>query len=366
MKRLGISIILVVLLVFSAIGCGGEKLAVNDETKAGLVDLLLVAALGGRGEYQLDVEAEEGAGFLKTVSGSVETGAAGMEVASVSLQDGILTEVGRVSVSASGDWGPLTTVSGAKALLLLEGKALKGYYVYQPRFAAVLTGGSRYEDYVVDASDTGLVALALTYSGELQAAANLLAASQNIHPGFGGLPFEPDICGFAAGEEVDYTATAWAGYSAAVLASFASDNPRLWQEAKAYATYLEGATPENTETCLAGWLLFTKLDEKYGGYAESAEKWRPVPGDEYDPFVALYLLQSKGKAKNYVDFNYEPASSVDQWVHYNVLLALNKLPAGLEPAVEAVPGGMAVLTDAKVSLQATSWLLLALQGGLGQ
>ena len=114
----------------------------------------------------------------------------------------------------------------------------------------------------------------------------------------------------------------------------------------------------------AGWLLFRELSVKNPDSAGLAEKWQLEPGETYDPLVGTWMLLSGRKIKKYVDLNYVPVSQTDKWIHYNLLAALNKLPAEPDLAVSDVPGGKAVTENGEISLQATSWMLIALQGGL--
>jgi len=358
--------LLVSALVCSMAGCSHEEafLEVDAATREDLLKFLLSAALGGSGEYLVNVEGEIGAGSVGNVSGSVSANLAAAEIVSISFLEDKLIEVSRAEVASDGKWGPLPMLYGPKAFVLLEGEVMKGYYLPGQRFAAVLDSAATYSDFIVNPRDTGLVALALIHGGKLQDAANLLAGLQTIHPLLSGLPAQADIFGRPQGEEVDYAATAWAGYAAAALAA-ASDNPDLWNEAQAYASYLKDMEPPaDNETRLAGWLLFSELSRKSPDYADLTKKWQLELGEEYDPLVGTYLLLSGGKLKKYVDLNYTPHSQTEKWIHYNLLAVLNKLPAELDLAVSDVTGGKAVVEDGKISLQATSWMVIALQGEL--
>jgi hypothetical protein len=361
-------LLLVSALIISGVGCSGSGdnfKEVDDVTREGLIALLQAAALGGCGEYAINVDVEIGAGSVGDVTGSVSGNLAEAEIVSISFLEDKLIEVSRGEISPEGKWGPLTMLYGPKAFVMLEGEAMKGYYIPGPRFAAVLVSAGAYSDFLVNPRDTGLVALALIHGGKLQEAADLLAGLQTIHPLLSGLPAKADIFGRPQGDAVDYAATAWAGYAAAVLAKAASDNPDLWNEARAYASYLEAiAVPEDNETRLAGWLLFTELSRKSPDSAGLAEKWQLEPGETYDPLVGTWMLLSGRKIKKYVDFNYVPVSQTDKWIHYNLLAFLNKLPAEPDLAVSDVFGGKAVTENGEISLQATSWMLIALQGGL--
>ena len=365
MKKLTV-LLLAITLVLGA-GCvGGDTFkAVDAATREDLLAFLATAALGGRGENTIIVDGEISSDIVSEVSGHISGSADGAEMVSLGFYDGKVVEVARCDVSAEGKWGPLTLVNGPKALVLLKGEETMGYYVDQPRFAADLTAGLKYAGYRVNPLDTGLVALALVKGGKLQEAADLLAGLQRIHRLHSGLPVRVDVFGNALGEEVDYTATAWAGYAAAVLARTASDNADIWNEAKAYASYLEGIDPPPVaETRLGGWLLFTELSKKESAYGQLADKWQPEAGEEYDPLVGTWMLLAKGKAKDYADPDYQPVSATDRWIHYNLLAALKKVPVELDLATAEVPGGRAVIEEGRASLQATSWMVIALMGGL--
>lgn len=360
-------LLLTAALILSGVGCSGRGdnfKEVDDATREGLISLLHSAAQGGCGEYLINVDGEIEAGSVGDFSGSVSGNPPAAEIVSISFLEDKLIEVSREEISSEGSWGPLTMLYGPKAFVLLEGEVMKGYYIPGARFAAVLVSAAAYSDFLVNPRDTGLVALALIHSGKLQAAADLLAGLQTIHPLLSGLPAKADIFGRPRGDAVDYAATAWAGYAAAVLAG-QTNNSDLWDEAIAYASYLEAITaPEDNEARLAGWLLFTELGKKNSDYAGLAKKWQLEPGETYNPLVGTWMLLAKGKIKKYVDFDYVPVSETDKWIHYNLLAALNKLPAELNLAVKDVPGGKAVVEDGKLSLQATSWMLIALSGGL--
>lgn len=358
--------LLAATLVLTGAGCSGSNSfkEIDQATQEGLLALLQSAALGGRGEYIIQLGQETGEGFLKEISGSIE-GLAAAEVVSLNFYEGKLAEIGRGNLAPDGKWGPLPTVSGDRAFLVLEGKTLRAYHVSTARYAGILTAGAVYSDFLINPRDTGLVALALVQGGKLQEAADLLAGLQNIHPLRSGLPAKADIFGYSSQESIDIAATAWAGYAAAVLAGAASDNPDLWREAKAYASYLETATPPaDREALLAGWLLFFELSKKETEYTAKAQEWQPVQKEGYDPYQGLHLLLTKGNLKKYVDTDYSPATEAERWIHYSLLAAIKALPKELVLAVEDVPGGKAVVEDGKISLGATSWMFIALMGGL--
>lgn len=364
MKKRLIVALLVLAMVLPGFGCshGDSFGAVDEKTRAGLLDLLESAALGGKGDHTVAIA---GAAELGQVTGTIDKPLTDCEALSVSIFEGKYIEVERIEVAPEGNWGPLLLVNEPWAIILLKDEELKGYSLSKPRYAAVLTGGTSYSDFLVDPRDTGLVALALTYSEKYQEAANLLAGLQSIHPQFSGLPKETDIFGGSLSEEVDYTATAWVGYATSVLARI-TDNPDIWHETKKYASYLEVIpVPEDIETLVAGSLLFFELAKKDPAYSAIAEKWQPAAGDSYNPLIGLWLEISQGKAKDYVDTAYNPESAVDRWVHYSLLAASGKLPADLDLSVESVPGGIAVTDGGKISLSATSWMVIALGGGLG-
>ncbi|MGI6362400.1 MAG: hypothetical protein ACOX21_01210 [Bacillota bacterium] len=358
------------VLILSAPGCAHRSeqfQEIDQDTREAVLAFLQQAALGGRGKCKIITDAEVGESSVGNISGSVEGSFSKAEIVSISFLDDKLIEVSRTEVLPDGKWGPLTMLYGPKALLLVEGKELLGYSLYDARYAAVLSAASAYADFRIDPMDTGIVALALIYSGKGQEAANLLAQLQTIHPTYSGLPANGDVFGVTFDPAVDYCGTAWTGYAAAVLAE-ASDHPDLWREAKAYASYLEDlSVPAAAETRLGGWLLFSKLSKEYPDYAALADMWQLEPGEEYNPLLGIYMLMSgvkEGEIKKYADKEYVPVSERDKWIHYSLLAALDYLPAQVDVAVESVPGGMAVFEEGKISLQATGWMMIALQGGL--
>lgn len=366
MKNLVIGLILLALMV-SVCGCAntGENFQeVDQETREALLAFLEEVALGGQGQCNILTDDEVGESSVGTISGSVSGKFTNAEIVSISFLDDKILEVNRAEVSPDGKWGPLTMLYGPKALIMVEGDVLLGYRLLDSRFAAILSSGSSYADFLIDPQDTGIVALALIYSGKAQEAANLLAQLQTIHPTQSGLPVKVDVFGVSLDNTIDYSATAWTGYAAAVLAE-GSDHPNLWKEAKAYASYLEAQPlPADDETRLGGWLLFSQLGDKYPEYAALADEWKLERGEEYNPLVGTYILMSGGKVKKYIDQDYVPMSETDKWIHYSLLAAVNKLPAEIDVAVENAPGGMAVIEEGKISLQATGWMMIALQGGL--
>jgi len=356
--------------MISVTGCankGDQFQEVDQATREALLDFLQQAALGGQGKCKITTDEEVGESSVGSISGSVSGNYTAAEIVSISFLDDKILEVSRTEVTPDGKWGPLTMLYGPKAFLMVEGDELRGYSLHDARFAAVLSSASSYADFRIDPLDTGIVALALIYSGKGQEAANLLAKLQSIHPIYSGLPANGDVFGVSYDPAVDYCATAWTGYAAAVLAE-ASEHPDLWREAKSYASYLEElAVPAEAETRLGGWLLFSKLSKEYPDYAALADMWQLEPGGEYNPLLGTYMLMSGVKereVKKYVDKEYVPVSETDKWIHYSLLAALDYLPAQVDVAVESVPGGMAVLEEGKISLQATGWMMIALQGGL--
>lgn len=365
--RKRVVLLLVSALSLSFMGCSHKSISfkVDTATQEGLLSFLQSAALGGRGDYALNIDEPVGVSDVGAVSGSVNGNPADAVMVSLSFLEDNIIEVSRGQIDTDGKWGPLAMLYGPKALVLFQEDGLKGYYIPGHKFAAVLDNAAAYSDFLVNPRDSGLVALALVHAGKLQEAADLLAGLQTIHPPLSGLPATVDILGRSQGGTVDYAATAWAGYAAAVLAKAASDHPDILNEAKAYASYLKAiALPDDNETRLAGWLLFSELSRINPDYAELAEKWQLEPGEQYDPMVGTWMLLSGGKIKRYVDFDYMPDSQADRWIHLNLLAALNKLPAELDLALSDVPGGKAILENGKISLQATSWMLIALEGKL--
>jgi hypothetical protein len=222
------------VLILSAPGCAHRSeqfQEIDQDTREAVLAFLQQAALGGRGKCKIITDAEVGESSVGNISGSVEGSFSKAEIVSISFLDDKLIEVSRTEVLPDGKWGPLTMLYGPKALLLVEGKELLGYSLYDARYAAVLSAASAYADFRIDPMDTGIVALALIYSGKGQEAANLLAQLQTIHPTYSGLPANGDVFGVTFDPAVDYCATAWTGYAAAVLAE-ASEHPDLWREAK--------------------------------------------------------------------------------------------------------------------------------------
>lgn len=363
MRKKFITCLLVMLMVLSGLGCSnGDKFKeVDEKTRKELLSLLETAALGGRGEYIIAIDGEA---ELGEVTGTITSSPGDCDILSISFFEGKYIEVQRSQVTPEGKWGPLVLVSEPRALVLLKGKELKGYNITKPRYAAMLTGGTSYSDFLVDPKETGLVALALIYGEKYQEAADLLAGLQLIHPLYSGLPEDADIFGGSLTEEVDYTATAWVGYATAVLASL-TDNSDIWREANQYASYLEGiSVPNNVETMVGGWLFFNELAKKDSSFSATADKWQPQLSDNYDPLIGLALKVSQSKITTYVDTAYTPKSAADRWIHYSLLASIGKLPSNLDLSLQGVPGGVAVIEDGKISLSASSWMFIALQGGL--
>lgn len=359
--------IVLICLIVAATGCaprGDAFTSVDKATREELEQFLISAAQGGSGEYTLTVQGNVGNETVGEVSGSVSGSPAGAEVVSFSFLDNTLIEVGRVPVQ-DGHWGPVTVFYGPKALVLIDGDRVLGYWLAPQAFAmASLTAVSGHENFLVSPGESGLVALALVHSGKYQDAANLLAAMRLGYGENRGLPQEADVFGRAQTEDMDVGATAWAGYAAAVLAdSTRSDD--LWQEAHNYAQYLKDIdVPSNVESRLAGWLLFSALMDEYPEIDNLPDKWQPEEGGEYDPLFGTWMLLSGQDIAGYVDLAYQPESSVDKWIHYNLLAAIEELPDEFDLGILDVPGGKAVEEQGQISLEATSWMVLAISGKL--
>lgn len=358
-------IIVLICGILTAAGCaskGDAFTSVDKATREELVQLLLSAAQGGQGEYTLTVQDNVGSETVGEVSGSVSGSPAGAEVVSFSFLDNTLIEVGRVPVQ-DGHWGPVTVFYGPKALVLVDGDRVLGYWLAPQAFAmASLTAVSGHENFLVSPRESGLVALALTHSGKYQDAANLLAAMRLGYGENRGLPQGADVFGRAQTEGMDVGATAWAGYAAAVLADLTRSDD-LWQEAQNYAQYLKDIdVPSDVEPRLAGWLLFSALTDKYPEFGNLPDKWQPVEGGEYDPLFGTWMLLSGRDIASYVDLDYQPESSVDKWIHYNLLASEKQLPDDLDLELVDAPGGKSAVVDGQISLEATSWMALAISG----
>lgn len=363
MKKLAALVLIGLLLAAS--GCKPKAdpfAAVDQTTRSEVVNFLCSAAQGGTGEYTLSPDDNVGSATVGEISGSVSGSPVGAEVVSYSFLDDKLIEVERTSVQ-DGRWGPLTVFYGPKALVLQEGNAVLAYWLAPQRFAmASLEAASQYDDFLISPRESGLVALALTHSKKYQEAATLLAAMRPVHMEYQGLPQRADVFGRAFTGDIDPGATAWAGYAAAVLAAEARDN-KLWEEARAYAHYLKDAeVPQEVDSRLAGWLLFSALAEKYPEFGSLPAKWQPQQGEGYDPRYGTWLLLSGMDIAEYVEMDYRPVSLAEKWIHYNLLAAMGELPQELALGLMEVPGGKAVGVEGQISLEATSWMVLAVSG----
>lgn len=371
MKKLT-ALLLVLVCVFSAAGCAetadGNAFEVDHATREGLLDFLESSALGGVGEVLISVDGDVGQDTVGDVSGSVSSAVSGAEIVSYSFLDDTLIEVGRTPVEPSGKWGPVTVLYGPKALILMDGEKVLGYWLTAQVFAmAALPSASSYEDFVVSTRDSGLIALALIHSQKYQEAANLLAAMRDTHIQFGGLPGQADVFGQSQAETIDPGATAWAGYAAAVLARL-TDNAMLWEEAQSYGRYLRDAqVPEDSDSRLAGWLLYSELVDRYPEFGYLPERWQPESKEQYDPIIGTWMLMAEaGDLAAYVDFSYLPESQAEKWIHFNLLAALDQYPQDLDIIISDVPGGKAVSEGEGISLEATVWMVLTLTGKIRQ
>jgi len=359
------AIILILALVFGISGCAPEPddafADINKDTRNALVNFLASAALGSSGEYTITVDGDVGRDTVGEVTGSVSGNPSGCELVSYSFLDNTLIEVGRTPVER-GKWGPLTVLYGPKALVLVQDNMVKGYWLAPQVFAmAPLTSVSRHRDFVISPRESGLVALALTHAGKYQQAADLLAALRPVHLENSGLPPTADVFGRGLSEEVDPTATAWAGYAAAILAEL-TDNSNLWEEARAYALYLRDIdAPEAVAARLPGWLMFSALVERYPEFGYLPEKWQPESDSEYHPLVGTWMLLAGQDISQYVKISYQPESETEKWIHYNLLAAIGEVREWNWDLL-SISGGQAVTEDGKVSLEATSWMVLALSG----
>lgn len=368
MKKLVTIILIGLILVLAATGCapdGDDAFATVDKaTREEIRKFLVSAAQGGQGEYTLTVQGNVGNETVGEVSGSVSGQLEAAEVVSFSFLDNNLIEVGKVPVE-DGQWGPITVLYGPKALVLMEGNTILGYWLAPKTYAFVsLSAASSHRDFRVSPRESGLVALALIHSGEYQEAANLLAAMRPGHAETQGLPQRADVFGRAQGQGIDAGATAWAGYAVAVLAQLTKKNDDLWQEAHTYALYLRDIdVPADVDSRLAGWLLFSALVEKFPEFGYLPNKWQPEMGAEYDPRVGTWMLLSGQDIAEYVDLAYLPATTAERWIHYNLLAAIDKLPEDLDLELLDVPSGKAA-GEGQASLEATSWMALVISGKL--
>ena len=368
MKKL-LALVLAAALVFSFSGCsqkGEDDFPGIDSTiRDDLLNFLMSAALGGRGNYVVNVDGEVGHGSVGDVTGSVSGPSATGEIVSISFFNNTQIEVGRGEVGPDGKWGPVTVLHGPKALVLMEENEVLGYWLAPQVFAmAPLSQASNYNDFVISPKESGLVALALIHSGEYQAAADLLAVMRAVHLEHSGLPRRADVFGLTQATNIDASATAWAGYAAAALAK-STNSLALWEEAKSYALYLRDIdVPADSEARLAGWLMFSEVKEKYPEFGYLPKKWQPEAGPEYDPWLGTWMLLSgEGNLAEYIDLTYQPVSPALKWVHYNLLAALEQLPEEVNlDDLGVVPGGKAIMVNNRASLEATSWMLLSLTG----
>lgn len=356
------------VLVLSAFGCstnGDPFDAVDEETRQGLIGFLESAALGGRGEYTITVEGEVGEKYVGDIRGIAHGAPSSAELIYYSFLDAQLIEVSRTQMDADGSWGPITVLYGPKALILMDGDTILGYWVTPRVFAmSPRTTVADCSDFAVLPRDSGLVALALIHGNKLQEAANLLAEIRPVHMECSGLPEKVDVFGRVLNEGIDVSATAWAGFAAAELAEI-TNNSQLWDEARAYAEYLSAQPIQvDADALVAGWLLFDKLKKKYPEYAERQAEWQPQ-SDDYHPLVGTWMILAGQDVNGFVDLSYQPESAAEKWLHYNVLAALNEVPGDTElDELRDVPGGKAVVDKDIISLEATSWMVLALSGGL--
>lgn len=356
------------VLVLSAFGCspdGDPFDAVDKETRQGLISFLESAALGGRGEYLITVEGEVGEKYVGDINGIAQGAPSSAELVYYSFLDAQLIEVSRNQIDADGSWGPITVLYGPKALVLVDGDTVLGYWVAPRVFAmSPRTTVEDCSDFAVLPRDSGLVALALIHGNKLQEAANLLAEIRPLHLECAGLPGKVDVFGRVLEDGIDASATAWAGYAAVELAEI-TNNSQLWDEARAYAEYLcTQPIPSENDALVPGWLLFDKLKKKFPEYAELLVEWQPQ-SDQYQPLVGTWMLLAGKDAKEFVNFSFQPESATEKWLHYNVLAALNHAPEDTSlDELRDVPGGKAVVDQGSISLEATSWMVLALSGGL--
>lgn len=363
MKKLGVLILVAIILVTA--GCTLEVdeafATVDQSTREDLLSFLTSAALGGAGEYSLTVQEGIGSEMVGEVSGTVSGSLDGAQVVSFSFFEDTMVEAGRTPVQ-DGKWGPVTVLYGPKLLALMNGRKVSGYWLTPQSFAMTPLIASRYKNLLVSPRESGLVALALAHSRKYQEAANLLAAIRSVHLENQGLPLKADVFGRAQGEGIDAGSTAWVGYAAAVLAGL-TRNSDLWEEARTYALYLRDLdVPADVDSRLAGWLLFDRVAERYPEFGYLPAKWQPEVNKGYDPRVGTWMLVSGQDIIEYVDLSYLPESPVDKWIHYNLLAAVNQLPDELGLELTELPSGKAVMVEEQVSLEATSWMILALTG----
>lgn len=357
-------VILLVLLCF--ISCSANSpLASLDEDGALESGLVYTLEHILWGQFGLEVDEQPGLVYLGEVHGRCEV-ESDAQVAAFSFIGERIHETERVSVATDGSWGPLTVVHGPKLLVLFDGSEVAGQYLAPTLFAVAPLDSEPTADLLqADAGATGLTALALFHAGSVQAAADVLARLQDFHRSMGGIPCNVNCFGQSDGEGLDVAATAWAGFAAQELAVASGQQP-LWDEAIAYAGYLEDlAPPEQPEARVAGWLLFDGLARELGDeYRHVAEEWQPKQPDGYCPWYSLFRLASGGKPEP--DLDYLPQNG-EIWLHHLLLDARGKKHEQLDEQVDALgvlaDGGLYVATaSGELSIRETAWMVLALTG----
>ena len=270
-----------------------------------------------------------------------------------------------VDVSPDGQWGPLDVVHGPKVIVAYRQQEMVGLWLSPIIFAMQpLEAPPSVNSFSVDPAATGLIALALYHAEQFQAATDVLARLQDLHAEFDGIPTGVDCFGRVFDAEIDIAATAWAGYAALQLAE-ASGMEQLRQQTLAYAGYLADLpVPSDSESRLAGWLLFhglAKAEEE--GYQALADKWQPEQPTDYCPWYGLYAVVTGIDYE--VDEDFQPDDG-QRWLHYLVLADQGMVPEGLEDQVEQLlelGSGLAVADEeGAIDLRESAWMIMALAG----
>jgi hypothetical protein len=369
-----IFILIISLLLMAGCGRGVTQppfAGVSPDVQEDLKAFLSTAAFGW--ETGLEIDSIPGISFSEyyvgDISGRIAAPDRALEVVTYGILDGNPVELQRAEVNPDGTWGPLTVLFGPKLVLIWAGDELAGEWLNPRHLVRTpwFDGAPRQDSFVVDPMDTALASLAMFCSGEYQASADILAALRTVHAANGGLPAEIDVFGRPGSDQIDIPATAWAGYTAALLAQV-SGQEALWEEARTYASYLtqSASVPMDSASRLPGSLLLDVLAKEYDGYREHFQAWKVEAKGEYDPQIGLALVLTASPGK-YVPNVYTPKGETDKWLHYTVLAALGKEPEHLEADLELLadlPVGRGLLDDEDISIRASAWMLIALSGKL--
>ncbi len=366
MRRFSVVAIIVSLFFVAVAGCSQPAWPLADldpegEVTAGLAHTLEQSVWGSQ---NLVVDERPGMLYFGQVHGRVRNTVAD-EVVAYNFVGTNLLPAEPVEVASDGTWGPLEVVHGPKVIVAYRHQEMVGYWLSPMIFAMQpLQDTPAVDSFAVDPAATGLIALALYYADQPQAATDVLARIQDLHRDKGGIPQSVDCFGQAADDEIDVTATAWAGYAALKLAR-ASNLDALWQQTEAYASYLADLpVPDDAEARLAGWLLFDGLArEEQAGYQQLAEQWQLEEPQGYCPWYALYAMVAGNDYQ--ADEQFQPDAG-QVWLHYLVLADQGIVPEGLDAQVEELleaGSGLAVADEDKsIDLRETAWMILALAG----